>query len=159
MNKQLLVKKIVLMLMEELEGYARAARTAHEEATHEQSRAENKYDTRGLEASYLAHGQARQMMEMESAISALKNMDARRFVAGDPIEAGALVELELDGDRMFYFIATRAGGLEVIHEKQTVLVITPQSPLGERLQGRQQGELVQLPIAGARKTYRVVTVS
>src|SRR4030095_10484665 len=58
-DKIALVRQIIAQLDAELEGYARSARTAHAEATHEQSKAENKYDTRGLEASYLAHGQSR----------------------------------------------------------------------------------------------------
>ncbi|MEI8342840.1 MAG: transcription elongation factor GreAB, partial [Verrucomicrobiota bacterium] len=67
--------------------------------------------------------------------------------------------LEQGGERMFYFIATRAGGMEVEHEKQAVLVITPQSPLGEKLQGKKQGALIQFRSGGAQKPYRVVKVS
>jgi transcription elongation GreA/GreB family factor len=159
MNKKTLIKKIVLRLISELEGYSRAARTAHDEATHEQSKAENKYDTRGLEASYLAHGQARQMMEMEAAIAAFEKMDARRFGAHDPVGVGALVELEHAGQRTFYFIASRAGGLEVRHEKEAVLVITPESPLGGQLLGKKQGDLLQLSLAGKHKQYRVAAVA
>ena len=59
MNKRALIKKIVARLTDELEVYFRAAHASRAEATHEQSKAENKYDTRGLEASYLAHGQSR----------------------------------------------------------------------------------------------------
>jgi len=158
-NKEALVKKIVAQLVEELERNQRAAQTAHADATHEQSKAENKYDTRGLEASYLAHGQARQMMEMESAIVAFENMDLRKFGAGDPICTGALVELEHAGERTFYFIGSKSGGMEVMHEEQVVLVITPQSPLGTQLQGKKQGDFLQFPLAGAQKQYRVMTVA
>jgi len=158
MNKQALIKKIVAQLAAELEGAHKAARLAHAEATHEQSKAENKYDTRGLEASYLAHGQARQMMEMEAAIAVFENMDGRKFAAGEAIGIGALVELEHDGERIFYFIATRAGGMEVEHEKQEVLVITPQSPLGEQLQGKKQGDILQLKLGGTPGKYRVMKV-
>jgi len=158
MNKQTLIKKIVGQLIAELEGYSRAARLAHAEATHEQSKAENKYDTRGLEASYLAHGQARQVREMEAAIAVFESMDARRFKAGEPIGVGALVELEHEKERLFFFIATRAGGMEVTLEKKTVLVITAQSPLGEQLQGKKQGARLQLCLGGAQKEYRVVKV-
>jgi transcription elongation GreA/GreB family factor len=159
MNKQNLIQKILIRLGAELEGYFRAARLAHDEATHEQSKAENKYDTRGLEASYLAHGQSRQAGEIQAAIAAFESMDVRRFGAGDPIGTGALVELEHDGKRTVFFIATRAGGMEVAHEKQTVLVITPHSPMGEQLHGKKQGDLVQLPAGGALIQYRVVKVS
>ena len=60
MNKRALIRKIVARLTEELEFYFRAAQASRAEATHEQSKAENKYDTRGLEASYLARGQSKQ---------------------------------------------------------------------------------------------------
>ena len=61
--------------------------------THEQSRAENKYDTRGLEAAYLARGQSRQAAEIEAAIAAFEKMDSKTFPEGAPIDIGALVEL------------------------------------------------------------------
>jgi hypothetical protein len=61
MNKCALLKKIVAKLTSELEVYFRAAQASRAEATHEQSKAESKYDTRGLEASYLARGQSKQI--------------------------------------------------------------------------------------------------
>ena len=62
MKKAELIKQIVASLTENLELLQKAARASHEEATHESSRAESKYDTRGLEAAYLAGGQARQAL-------------------------------------------------------------------------------------------------
>ena len=77
MNKRALIKKIIAQLTAELEVYFRAAHAAHAEATHEQNKAENKYDTRGLEASYLARGQSRQAMETQAAIAAFEKLVAR----------------------------------------------------------------------------------
>ena len=158
MNKRALIEKIVKQLTSDLEGYLRAARAAHAEATHEQSRAENKYDTRGLEASYLARGQSKQAAEIEAAIEAFGKLDGRAFAPGEPAELGALVELEGAGERTIYFIGPKAGGTEVIHQKREVLVITPQSPLGEQLMGRKQGEFLQMTIAGATNKYLVASV-
>ena len=158
MNKRALIEKIVKQLTSDLEGYLRAARAAHAEATHEQSRAENKYDTRGLEASYLARGQSKQAAEIEAAIEAFGKLDGRAFAPGEPVELGALVELEGAGERTIYFIGPKAGGTEVIHQKREVLVITPASPLGEHLMGRKQGESLQMNIAGATNKYLVASV-
>ena len=58
MNKRALIRKIVARRTDELEVYFRAAQASRAEATHEQSKVENKYDTHGLEASYLARGQS-----------------------------------------------------------------------------------------------------
>ena len=158
MNKRALIKKIIARLTEELEVYFRAAQASRAEATHEQSKAENKYDTRGLEASYLAHGQSRQAAEIQAAIAAFEKLDARTFKAGEPIDIGAFVELELNGEKTSYFIGPRAGGTEVLHEKREVLVITPHSPLGEQLVGRKQGDVLKLKLAGAQNQYVVTAV-
>jgi len=56
MNKRAIIKKIIARLTDELEIYFRAAKFSRAEATHESSKAESKYDTRGLEASHLARG-------------------------------------------------------------------------------------------------------
>jgi transcription elongation GreA/GreB family factor len=159
MNKRALIKKIVAELASGLEAYVRAARAAHAEATHEQSKAENKYDTRGLEASYLARGQSKQAAEIEAAIAAFEKLDARAYAPGEPIDLGALVDLESSGESTLYFMGPKAGGTEVTHQKREVLVITPHSPLGEQLMGRKQGDVLQINIAGARNQHRVVAVA
>lgn len=158
MNKRALIRKILAQLTAELEVFFRAAHAAHAEATHEQNKAENKYDTRGLEASYLAHGQSRQAVEAKAAIAAFEQLRIRKFAADDPIETGALVELEHKGERLVYFIGPKAGGTEVSHEGREVLVITPPSPLGAQLQGKKQGDRLQLTLGGVRDSYRVVSV-
>ena len=158
MNKRILIRKIVARLTDELEVYFRAAQAARAEATHEQSKPENKYDTRGLEASYLARGQSKQAAELEAAIEAFQLLEARPFSGADAIELGALVEIELNGERILYFIGPRAGGTEVLHEKKEILVITPQSPLGEQLQGKKQGDKLQLQLGSTRQQGRVIAV-
>ena len=158
MNKRALIRKIIARLTNELAVYFRAAQASRAEATHEQSKAENKYDTRGLEASYLARGQSRQAVEIQESIAAFEKLDARQFGAGEPIDVGAFVELVFDGETMAYFIGPRAGGTEVLHEKREVLVITPQSPLGEQLLGKKQGDVLKLKLADAQNQYRVTVV-
>lgn len=159
MNKNDLIKKIIAQLGAELELYFRAARAAHAEATHEQSKAENKYDTRGLEASYLARGQSRQAGEIENAIQQFESMPIRDFSPKDPIEIGALVELELTDERTLYLIGPCAGGTEIEHDKKEVLVITLRSPLGQQLAGKRQGDRLNFEIGGRRNTGRVMKVS
>ena len=159
MNKCALIRKIVTRLTQELEVYFRAAQASRAEATHEQSKAENKYDTRGLEASYLARGQSKQAAEIQEAIAAFEKLDARKFGADEPIDVGAFVELELNGETTAYFIGPRAGGTEVLHDKREVLVITPQSPLGEQLLGQKQGDVLKLKLAHAQNQCRVTLVA
>lgn len=157
-NKKALIKKIIDQLTGELELFYKAARAAHAEATHEQSKAENKYDTRGLEASYLARGQSKQAAEIESAIQQFEVLNPRAFKAGEGIELGALVELETGREKLLYFIGPKAGGTEVTVAKREILVITLQSPLGQQLIGRKAGERLKMNIGGAKNDYHIVSV-
>ena len=158
MNKRAIIKKIAAKLAGELEVYFRAAQFARAEATHEQNKAEHKYDTRGLEASYLARGQSRQAAEIESAIAEFQKLSVKTFSAGETIDLGALVELEHGGENTIYFIGPRAGGTEVVYDKKEILVITPQSPLGEQLMGKKQGDQPQLTFGGLKQAVKILKV-
>ena len=159
MNKHTIIQKIVAKLTNELSLYFRAAQNSRAEATHEQSKADNKYDTRGLEASYLARGQSRQAAELEASIVEFEKLEVRKFSAKDAIDVGALVELEVEGAREFYFIGPRAGGTEVEQDRKEILVITPQSPLGAQLLEKKQGDRPQLLLAGRKLPAKIVSVA
>lgn len=157
-DKRTLLESIIAQLDRELELYGQSARAAHAEATHEQSKAENKYDTRGLEASYLAHGQSKQAAETEHARQQFTSLAIRGFTAGEPIDLGALVELELAKERSWYFIGPRAGGMEVEQNGTSILIITPQSPLGSQLLGRKEGDKLKIKVGGRQEAYRIASV-
>lgn len=157
-NKKALVAKIIAQLTQELKVMITAARAAHSEATHEQSRADNKYDTRGLEAAYLARGQSKQVAETEQAIELFQVLALKPFGSKDPIDLGAYIELESNGETDSYFMGPRAGGCEIQIQNREILVITPQSPLGQQLLGKCQGEVLKLVLGGVPKVRTVARV-
>src|SRR5438477_12381280 len=110
MKKAELIKQIIASLTESLSVLENAARASHAEATHESSKAESKYDTRGLEAAYLAGGQARQAKEILDSIKLYEAMAVKDFAPDEPIDLTALVELDTDGARASYFIGPKSGG-------------------------------------------------
>jgi transcription elongation GreA/GreB family factor len=158
LNKRAVIKKIIAKLAGELEVYFRAAQFSRAEATHEQNKAESKYDTRGLEASYLARGQSRQAAELETAIAEYEKLPVKKITDSEVIGIGALVELEHGGESSFYFLGPRAGGTEVVHDKKEILVVTPQSPLGEQLLGKKSGDCPLLNFGGSRQPAKILRV-
>ncbi len=159
MKKTPLLKLIIASLTESLEVLEKAARASHEEATHESSRAESKYDTRGLEAAYLAGGQARQAAAILDSIKTYGALVIRDFCPGEPVDLTALVELDTDGTRATYFIGPKNGGLEIQHRREEIMVITPQSPLGQNLMGRTAGQRWTAKLGGSTVKYHIVSVS
>ncbi len=159
MNKRELLTQLLAALEAEVAAMTRAALETHAEATDEENKAEDKYDTRGLEASYLAHGQSRAAEEAAQAVAQFRALPAREFTAVDPISLGALVTVETRGNPAYYFVGPRAGGTEVEHDGQTVMVVTPQSPLGRQLVGKMQGATLQLEVAGRKTDARIARVA
>lgn len=158
MNKKQLLRLIVVSLTESLTLLERAARASHAEATHESSKAENKYDTRGLEAAYLARGQSQQAKEILESIKLYQGFIPRDFAPEEGIDLGALVNLESDGTSSIYFIGPKSGGLEIRWRRQEITVITPESPLSRQLMGKKAGQGWTVKIGGANVQYRVVSV-
>ena len=158
MNKSQLVREILAALSDSLGLLEKAARASHAEATHESSKAESKYDTRGLEAAYLAGGQARQAGEILDSLKAYESLAVKDFAADEAANLTALVELEADGMRSSYFIGPRNGGLEITMGRKEVTVITPQSPLGQNLMGKKAGARWTTRLGGSTVKYHVVSV-
>jgi transcription elongation GreA/GreB family factor len=158
MEKTQIIKQIAARLSKSLGVMEKAARASHSEATHESSKADNKYDTRGLEAAYLAGGQARQAKEILDSIKLYQSLAARDFAPGEAIDLTALVELDFDGARSTYFIGPRNGGLEIEFQRKAITVITPQSPLGQILMGKQAGQRWTAKLGGSLVKYQVVSV-
>lgn len=158
MNKAKLLEQIIARLQSEMDMLTQAALATHAEATDEENKAEDKYDTRGLEASYLAIGQSKAAEEAALAHAQFSALSSRPWPTSAPIGLGALLTLEGPGGSAHYFMGPRAGGTEIDHAGQTVMVITPHSPLGRQLMGRQQGDTLQLELGGKRSPHRLVSV-
>ena len=157
-NKRELLDTIIARLAEEVELMTQAALATHAEATDDENKAEDKYDTRGLEASYLAHGQSKAAEEAALAVAQFRALAARDLQPGEPISLGALVTVETRGKPAYYFVGPRAGGTEIKFDGREVLVITPQSPLGRQLVGKTEGAVLHLDIGGRKSDAKIIRV-
>ena len=155
MNKAEFIQRIIASLENDLAVAKTVLAATHEAATHAESRAENKYDTRGLEAAYLADGQRRRLHEIEQALMSYKNFKVQ---ACDSIRLGALIEVCSDDASRWLYLGPDAAGLKVDFVGQKILVISPQSPLGALLIGKEEGDEVVLKTDGRALTYEVLSV-
>lgn len=156
MNKTHLLQLIVERLQHDLEIAVRAAQTAYETATHEENIAENKYDTLGLEASYLAAGQARRVEEIRQSLNVYQQTACKPFDEQRGIQVGDLVILETDqGEQRRLFLGPDAAGLKIQTDEQLITVITARAPLGQSLLGKAEGDSVEIVVSGQRQVFEV----
>ena len=159
LNKPAVIRKIIGVLRETLAASTKAARASSAAATDPDSKAENKYDTRNTEASYLARGQAFRVAETAQALREFETMPVRQFTPDEAIADGALVSLHSAGETLFYFIGPAAGGTVVEIDGKEVIVITASSPLGAKLTGRKAGDRVELNPGRPASAAMVVSVA
>ena len=137
-SKQVLKAELLALLRVELDTLEHAHRETNAGATHEEAKPENDKDTRALEQSYLARGQAQRVIDLRNALLETEAMALRAFGANDPVSLGALVTVEEEDEERILFLACQGGGSALAGGK--VRVVTPQSPLGRALLGKRAGE-------------------
>jgi len=183
MNKSQLLEQIIIALEAVHKNAVTATNLAHETATHGETVAENKYDTFSLEASYLAHGQAKRVAEYETDLAAYKKFTIQKFTSQTPVAPGALVYLieknsnkgsikkgstdksmperiktERIQTEMILFLGPAAGGLKLKMNTRNIMIITLAAPLGKVLAGRYVGEEVKMTIGKNEKNYEIVNI-
>ena len=139
MDKTKILKAVILELEEELRRKLAAQETAAAGATHVEAKAETKWDTCGLEQSYLARGHAQQFEWLAKQVEELRAFVCPSF-SGALIGPGALVETHMGEEKTLFILLHCGGGTEVRVESHEVLVITPESPVGAALQGKREGD-------------------
>ncbi|MEI8645312.1 transcription elongation factor GreAB [Pseudoalteromonas sp. Hal040] len=154
MNKTHVIEHFRFALEAQLQNAKAAAKAAHDAATHEESVAETQYDTLGLEAAYLAQGQAERVNGCYRDIQAFNTVFKESEF--NKVREGALVCLIDEKDNAkWFFMGPSAGGLVVTVKEQPIYVVTREAPLGKQLIGKQIDDEVTLTIAGNKQFYNV----
>ena len=157
MNKKDLLQHIIKQLEAVHQNAIAAAKRAHKSATDKENVAENKYDTLGLEAAYLAEGQSRRVAECEEELKAFQRLQGLLKDEPEEIKVGSFVTLEDEqGVLKYIFLGVCAGGLRINYQSDEVMVVTVSAPLGKALLGLGVDDEVILKHAGEDKHYQVL---
>jgi hypothetical protein len=140
MDKSEFFNRLIATLREECIHAVKASKDAADYATDEESRAESQWDTQGLEASYLAAGQASQARQWAESVEELQSEREDLLKPRTKIGLGALFSCDFGSGPEWFFFAGVAGGHVVPTEQGEVTVVTSNSPLAGRLRGLQAGE-------------------
>jgi len=155
-HKEDILALIIKQLESDITISAQAVEMARDTATHKDCLGSSKYETMGLEASYLAQGQGTRLLELERSLAYFKQLTLQ---ASTSIELGAYITLIDEDDRQtFLWMAADAGGLKINYRQQTITIITPKSPLGKAMLGKTMGDDFSLKIMGKEKYFEVLSI-
>lgn len=159
MDKALLQQQVLTRLEADLQQATHAAQVAYETATHEENIAENKYDTLGLEASYLATGQARRAAEVRQTIAQWRQLRLRPYDPLLGIQLGALIALvDADDGQQLFLLGPNGASMKLQIDNHIVQVISDQAPLGKAMLGKALDDDITLHIANKLQSYTVLWV-
>lgn len=151
-----LMAHLIHLLEADLALLVRAASDAREAATHTESLAEDQYDTRGLEASYLAGAQAARAKELEKVIGFYRIFKLPEVTNDSTISAGMCIAVKSSIGITSYFLVPGGTGRRVDFKGESIQVITTQSPLGVALIGKKCGDIFDFEAAGKISELEVV---
>lgn len=158
MNKRQIVDAIIAKLESDLKTLIQANKAALDEATHEESKPENEYDTRALETGYLVKAQSKRILEAKETLAAFRHFTFEDFKPDEAIRSTALFQLDMNGKEKWFLYMNLGGGVSVQVGGESIQVITPASPLGESLLGLKVGDLAVVESGKDRKEYEVLSL-
>lgn len=158
MDKQSLILSFTQQLEEDLLAMTEAAKNTLDAATNEESKAENQYDTRGLEASYLAGAQAKRVQEITEVLVLFKTLKFRDFSSRDSVQSTALVSVLLDGKKNYLLVMPKGGGVQLRYNDQVVQIVTPASNLGESILDLKVGEDVEFEVGTKVRSCKILSI-
>lgn len=155
-KKEQVLQELLKILDTELKVAEAAASSARELATQDDLKSEGKYDTRAIEASYLAGAQLKRVEEIKLDIQMLEELDLE---TSNNVQLGSLVLIEHKGAKRYYFITSTSGGTMVSVDGETILVISVFSPLGNEALGLSVGDSFEVETPKESRQYSIVAIA
>lgn len=124
--KNKIVQELINSVKKDLQEATHAVASAKDLAQSEDFKSESKWDTRSIEAGYLAGAQEKRVKELEIELANLVNLnlDQKKTIA-----PGTLIKTQ---DKL-YFLTVSTGGHKIETEQGLVHVVTMNSPIGQKL--------------------------
>lgn len=168
LNKTEIIQKFIESIDTELSVLKKAAKNTADYATDSENKPENKYDTRGLEASYLAGAQAQRVAEMQDVLLCFRSTPIKNFHSDaqttqkikneNVIAISALVEVLLNDKTQFLLLMPLGGGQTLKFLDNLIQVVTPNSPLGKALIGHSVGDSITIVAGGTNREYEIASI-
>lgn len=162
MNKKDLIKEFIILIENDLQLAIESQKTTVDYVTHEDNKPENEYDTRGLEASYLARGQTERVADLKECLVVFKSAVIKDYDEKTPIGNTCLIEIEnIDNDKdcKQLLMMPKGGGLILKKSGTTIQVVTATSPLGKSLLGKMVGDEINYISGDKNREYEIKSVS
>lgn len=156
--KQQIIKNILAKLEDELQFLENAAKSAHSAAIDSEAKAESQYDTRAIEASYLAEAQANRVLAHKKCIASFRALADANIPATTKVRVGCLISLQADINKRHYLLASEGGGMQIKSGAENIIVVTPAAPIGALLLDKEVGDEMEISVGGKPIDFQIIKI-
>jgi transcription elongation GreA/GreB family factor len=156
LDKKLIVDQLIQRLELDLTALEEVAHSTKDYVIDGDIKSEGKYDTRAIEASYLAGAQEKRVEEIKLDIQMLKDLELHPT---SNVQLGSIIRIRLNKDERFYFLSSTAGGSIVDVNGIPVLVISVFSPIGSEALNLSAGDSFEVETPAGTRLYEITAVS
>jgi len=157
MLKDFIKSELIALLEKELKELEEIANSVKEQALSSEMEQEDKWDTRRIEASYLAGAQAKRVEEVKRDLNLIKNLNM--IATNDVVSVSNLVKVEHEEKRTLYFMTPTFSNHIVVIEGSQYNCLSIHSPLGKELIGYEHGDIAELEAPSGIQEYEIISIS
>lgn len=160
MTKHELLQHVIETIMLDIEKAEKSFVTTKQAAIDAPGAMQSHSDTTKSQMSRLAETIQRSIEEKNLALRILQNMAQSVLpLYTGVIKIGSVVEaLTEHGERETYFILPVGGGIEIVDNDQTIVVITTRAPIAVALIGKRQNQIVRLRVGSQQRELTIVDI-
>ncbi len=158
-DRRTLIDALRTGLTSQTDALKRMISASRDEATSSESKAENKYDTRATEASYLAAGQGRRLEDLLQLATWASGLDE---APRSRISLGAVAHVRFEDDSERWLMLAPQGGTHVRIGRpgpdRRIELVGVGSPIGRALLGCVVDDAVEVPTPAGERELEVLAV-
>lgn len=156
-SKSDIIELILQQVAEALERQQRVYDQTCRDSVEAEGAMQSRHNTTKDEMARLANALMNNIIQTREAVEYFKQLEMQEQ-APDTVTVGTLVRVRDEGEIGLYFIAEHGGAQEVQSQQGTVFVLSPHSPMGKALFGRQAGSCIELQVPSGTRTLNILSV-
>ncbi|MDA8792895.1 hypothetical protein N9N67_06585 [Bacteriovoracaceae bacterium] len=158
-HKKHLIQETIAYLEQELEQASNALASTKSYSQSSDLKQEGKYDTRAIEAGYLAGAQKKRVEELRRDLAIMSNLDEKVLVKNDSISVFSVVELKDETDNIsYYFLCSTPAPSSFQINGLKICSVTLESPFGQALINLKTDDDFSLEIGPEEREYLVKSI-
>lgn len=143
-NKTSLLSELIDLIRSDIAEQRKSFDFARQTSIDAPGRMQSRYDTMGVEAAWVADGLAKSLNEKEMHIVRLQKIQINESPKNVCIGSIVVISSDDSSPQEHYFILPVASGYKLQAENLSITTLTPLTPLGKVLVGKEVGDEIEV---------------